>query len=350
MLSKKGWFIATVCCVILPVLFVCFSIAEYMFSQHKSVGMISACKESESKYVMETGEYKEHDECYARMFNLLLPYLLVYDVKLKDPSLPMDFIRLDKDSKYNVPKFVIGKTEALIGYGVGRTCRFEDNYQRIFEKPAYAYDCGNLTNICKTAKFQPECVGTGKNATTYKSATEYTHPKVEDTQIHEFIDEMEQIGLGGKKKVFVKMNIVGAEDKVMKGILKHSGKIPVIVLYIHIKNPEMMINKFKTLDMLNKKYYLVARSIVPVGKVKTIIKPPVFSNKYVKGEYSRNISLTYINKKLVEDAHISCSQDDTFNYFDIDRLKDDKTNRNMHISWVVAASEKLKQWFGISYE
>jgi hypothetical protein len=283
------------------------------------------------------------------MFNLLLPYLLVYDVKLKDPSLSLDFIRIDKDSIYNVPKFVIGSTKALIGYGVGRTCRFEDNYQRMFEKPSYAYDCGNRTNICKTAKFEPECVGTGRNATTYKSANDYTHPKIGDSQIHEFIDKMEQIGLGGNKKVFLKMNIVGAEDKVMKGILKNSSKIPVIVVYIHIKNPEMMINKFKTLSMLNQKYYLIARSIVPVGGVETLIEPPLFSNKYVQGEYSRNISLTYINKKLVKDAHISYNQDDTFDYVDIDRTRE-RADRNMHISWVVAATEQLKQWFGISYE
>lgn len=328
-------------------------VSDYLISQHESASMVKKCYKSKATFTMGEPGFNDPDECYANMFNLLLPYLLVHKVELKDKT-PVEFILVDsKRSLYNVPTFATDKTDALISYGVGRTCLFEDNYKRKFKKPAYAYDCGNETNICEAAKFEKECVGTGKNAVKYNSAKDFIHPEDSTLKIHEYSDKIKAIGLDGKD-VLLKMNIVGAEDKVIDGILQESDHIPVILMYIHIKSPKMMVKKFKTLSKLNEKYVLVARTVVPVKKVVVQIEPPIFSNKYVTGQFSRNISLTYINKNLIKSSYIPLNQVDTIDSYAIDRKqhkqKKKEDMQKMNIKWVVVVGEPLRKMFGIRYE
>ena len=347
-------FLKVIFCILFTIVFfigccVCIKIGLYMNEQRSAYKDIKKCYDSNAKYIMETKELNDPLGCYPKMFNLVLPYLLTYKVKLKN-NVPLNYVYIDKDSTYYIPEFAIESAAALIGYGVGRTCKFEDNYVELFKKPVYAYDCGNLTNICAKAHFEPQCVGTGENALTYRSAKDFDHTKVKDNQIHEYGDKIKELGLENKQ-VLLKLNIVGAEDKVMDGILRYSDNIPVILLYIHYKNPKMMINKLKTLKTLNEKYYLVARKNVPVKGVVLEIKPPLFSNKYVEGYYSRNVTLTYINKNLVEKAYLPFDQNDNVEFkVMVDKYKEKDLNQYMKINWVVVAFEKLKKLFGLSYE
>jgi len=344
----KNTLIIIILIILLPILFIAIRVGIYLYDQHKNFEMRDECYVADASYRMETKEMHDPAGCFAKMFDLVQPLLLLYKVKLKN-DIPLNFLMIDDQSVYYVPEFAVNYTDALISYGVGRTCTFEDNYNMLFNKPAYAYDCGNKTNICKKAHFEPQCIGTGVNALTYKTVWDFKHPTLKDNQIHELKDKLKELKLDDKQ-VLLKMNIIGAEDKVMKGVLENSDNIPVILLYIHYKNPKMMIKKLKTLKALNEKYYLVAKTNVPVANVILKIAPPLLSDKYVEGYFSRNFTLTYVNKNLVEKAYIPLNQDSRIQYEDKVPPRHEYIHQYVKINWVVVVAERLRQIFGISYE
>lgn len=229
---------------------------------------------------------------YQETFDEIASKLMVYDAKIKDK--PLEFIRLgkDHDGGYVVPVEAVEASDALIGYGIADDISFEREFSQRFDKPSFGFDCGvqNIETGDSRCHFFSECIGTSK----YLFSNQ-----VSSGHISTFSNQLQRMGLIGKK-IFVKMDIEGAEFDVIDDILSHVKNITGIVLEIHIsnRNPKRAL---ETLSSINDHFILVH------------LHGNNFSNSYFKTRYSSHsipevFELTYINKNLLSSYKISKNQ------------------------------------------
>lgn len=332
-------------------IYIFVQVAIYLNFQHKNYLMKDECNSSE---YTEKQRIKEPKGCYNRMYSLLLPELLIYNVKFKD-NRKVEFYAIDSDSSYLVPHFVTKDSDALIGYGVGQTCHFEDNFAKFFQKRTYAFDCAHNSVPCINAQFEPECIATDKYM--LKDPNDYWVRKrgeqISSGKIHYFKDKLKQLKLSDKK-VYLKMDIAGAEDEALPEILENSDNIVAISVIMHIDNAKNLVDKIETLKLLNEKFFLVTRRDIAIPEVDETIKKrhrKFIPLKYMKGIVDTRLSLTYINKNLVDKYYIPLNQDSNESHIELDPYIDNVIYYpESGISWVVVVADKFKKWFDIDFK
>ncbi|MCR4555245.1 MAG: hypothetical protein K5766_00325 [Alphaproteobacteria bacterium] len=170
--------------------------------------------------------------------------LAVYDVEVQNQ--PLKFVRLgrDNDGGYVVPVAALELSDALMGYGIGDDISFERDFSQRFDKPSFGFDCGvqNIETGDSRCHFFSECIGTSKCLFSNQ---------VSSGHISTFSNQLQRMGLIGKK-IFVKMDIEGAEFDVIDDILSHVKNITGIVLEIHIsnRNPKRALETLSSLMII----------------------------------------------------------------------------------------------------
>jgi len=229
---------------------------------------------------------------YQNTFDKIAARLVVYDAKMN--NIPLEFIRLGRnnDGGYVVPIAALESADALMGYGIADDISFERDFSQRFDKLSFGFDCGvqNIKTDDSRCHFCSECIGTSKYL--YKDQTSSGH-------ISSFSEQLQRLKLTNKK-VFIKMDIEGAEFDVMDDILKHMGNVTGMVLEIHIPhgNPEKVL---KTLSALN-------RHLVLVHLHGNNYSDSYFDTKYSSEPIPKVLELTYINKNLLSFYEISKNQ------------------------------------------
>ncbi len=229
---------------------------------------------------------------YQETFDKIASKLVVYDAKVKDA--PLEFVRLgrDNDCGYVVPVAALELSDALMGYGIGDDISFERDFSQRFNKPSFGFDCGvrNIETGDSRCLFFSECIGTSKYLFS---------DQVSSGHISSFSDQLQRLGLSDKK-VFIKMDIEGAEFDVMNDILKYSQNITGMVLELHIPygSPEQALRTLMSLD----------RHFVLVHLHCTNLSLDYFKTKYAKNCVPSLLELTYINKNLLSSYKISKNQ------------------------------------------
>ncbi len=229
---------------------------------------------------------------YQNTFDKIASELVVYDAKVN--NIPLEFIRLGRnnDGGYVVPVAALKSADVLMGYGIADDISFERDFSRRFDKPSFGFDCGvqNIETEDSRCHFCSECIGTSQYL--YKN-------QLSSERISSFSQQLQRLGLMNKK-IFIKMDIEGAEFDVMDDILKYAQNITGIVLEIHIpyNDPKKVL---KTLSELSHCFILVH------------LHGNNCSNFYFKTEHSTHpvptvLELTYINKNLVDFYEISNNQ------------------------------------------
>lgn len=229
---------------------------------------------------------------YQEIFDKIASMLAVYDVEVQNQ--PLKFVRLgrDNDGGYVVPVEAVEASDALIGYGIADDISFEREFSQRFDKPSFGFDCGvqNIETGDSRCHFFSECIG---------NSDHLMWDQVSSGQIHSFYDQLRRFGLIDKK-IFIKMDIEGAEFDVMDDILKYAQQIMGIVLEVHTPSDDPI----KTLKLLSS----LKRYFVLVHLHGTNLSINHFKTKYAKNVVPTVLELTYINKKLLSSYKISKNQ------------------------------------------
>lgn len=237
-------------------------------------------------------------------FKKLIPHFIVYKAYVNFK--PIEFVRLglDASSQYFVPYYALEKSDAVIGYGVLHDIDFEDWYSREYNRPSYAFDCGisesprdDTTPLCH---FASECLGTDECILPWLKSSK---------KIHTFPEKLKELNLE-KKPIYVRFD-TGAEavPHIMDDILANSDYITGISFVIHCDDGKTTALMEKLLPEIEKNFILVARHTHPCHKLK-------FQVPKTRHYFGMGMSLSYVNRNLVDSYHIKLNQDT--NDFDYD--------------------------------
>jgi len=197
------------------------------------------------------------------------------------------------DGGYVVSKESLEKSDILLGYGIADDNVFEDNFSLKYQRPSYGFDCGieNIRSKSELFHFKPICIANADSL--YKT-------QKNSQNILSFREQVEKFGLGNKR-IFIKMDIEGAEYEAMQQILEYSDQLTGIALELHIWNESMVKDAIDLLERINEQFYLI--HIHGNNYAKYII-----SSDNIKGRMPSILELSFINKNMVQDAKISSNQ------------------------------------------
>ncbi len=243
------------------------------------------------------GEDPAGIECYSFRYRKLLPHFIMYNATANKK--PLKFFKLGwiESTVYIVPYHALEKSEALIGYGILDDISFEERYSKLFNKPSYAFDCGTESISINEPKctFQSECIGTD----------EYVLPQLTSSKkIHSFSKKLKELGLENKP-IYIKMDIAGAEPFVIDEILKHSKNITGISIVVHCDESSQIPLVVEMLKKFDKDFVLVIRQTHYLHQK---LHPVYMHLPNTKKQFGRAMSLTYINKNIIDSYHIRLNQ------------------------------------------
>lgn len=324
--------------VILIVLFA--SVLHYFAVQQNNEKSVEFCRKNIENFrdIIESNEDLNSDiigitnistGCYCKMYTRMLPRLLVYKVKNNNKNL--EFIR-PAHNEYVVPTIVLQKADAYISYGIADDIDFEYVISKLYKKNLYAFDCG-VKNISKGNEylyFKSECIGNDNFILK-------DFGQISSGQIHTFKEKLKELNLNDKK-VYLKMDIAGAELDVIPSIIKYYKNLTGMSVVIKYDNSDEIIKVEKLLRDIEKEFVLVARNEMPGKKY--------CKCAYKNGHLSGVVSLTYINKEYVDKKYIPFKQsyNERTDYKQLYKLGDYMTK--FDVSWILIFAEKSKQLFG----
>jgi len=321
-----------------------FKLMLYWYVQHQNGLAFETCKNDKTEITYNTAPKKDgvlynntdsvfnnSDSCFCKMYNLLLPELLVY--KVKSDNKDLEFVRFSWDS-YIIPTIVMEKADFFISYGTAYNILFEDNLSAFYNKRLFAYDCGvdSLDDLLENNKniiFGSECIGTDKFILTNLG-------QVSSQKIHTLGQKLKELK-AEDKKIFMKMDIAGAEIEVIPDIVKYADNLTGISLVIRLDSTDRVAQFKDLIKLFDKDFILVARNGIRGESYQGC------KCRYMKGEISNSIALSYINKNLVDKKYLPIRQD----YHKNDSFK---TIYGLFpslppytIDWEVVVTEKLKE-------
>jgi len=218
--------------------------------------------------------------------------LTVYSVY--DANGPIKLVRngRDGDGGYIVPEEALKQADALIGYGVADDISFEEEFSNKYGKESYGFDCSvkSIDIKNKLTHFIPECIGTDK----------FLYGNARSSNITSFAQQLQNLNLVGKK-LFIKMDIEGAEFEALPEILKDAKDITGVTMEIHFyQRRDRVSNALKLLSLLEQDFFLVHAHGNNCCNT--------FTTKNSKGSVPRVLELSYINKSLVLKAEVAKDQ------------------------------------------
>lgn len=222
----------------------------------------------------------------------LVQKFLVY--KAYDQDGELNFIRhgQEHDGGYVTPIKALEKADILLGYGIADDNSYEDQFSLKYNKPSYGFDCGieHIKSASPLFTFVSQCIADDKFL--------YNDYKT-NGKIRSFEQQIKALDLE-EKKIFIKMDIEGAEYAAFDSILKHSKNITGIVLEVHFRKAEK--DAIELLQKLEKDFILVH-----VHGNNCCVKRGLKTSNNT-GVVPTVVELSYINKNLVTKYELSDNQ------------------------------------------
>lgn len=206
-----------------------------------------------------------------------------------DEQGPIKLIRLGRsyDGGYVVPEIALERSDAVLGYGVSDDISFEEDFSNKYNKNSYGFDCSidkiDIEN--SLVRFIPECIASGD---TSKSKNNFST----------FKQQIQKLGLENKK-LFIKMDIEGAEYDAFPDIIDYSENITGIAMEIHTN--EGLEKALSLISTINQNFYLV-------NLHENNCHGKTFTAPNATGEISELIQLSFINRNLIKKASLSDDQ------------------------------------------
>ena len=304
---------------ILTFVYFTYVLLEYLNVQKHNYSQIKFCS-------------NEKQDCFNKMFELILPELLIHKVKINSKT--PELLRLDWSARL-MSDYALSNADVLVSYGVGDDLTFENTYIKNMKKPVYAFDCGvtNPPYAENGCNFYSECIETDTFITEDKD--NYKLKKV-----HTYKEMIDRLNLSDKK-IFIKMDIIGAEKLAIPQILDFSDNITGMVICFYFSDTNKVIEAIPVLEKLNKKFVLISRI-----SDSTWTCPINIKSKYFKGNSCNYLfALSYVNKNLVDKDEIPFQQKTTelYKHKSICDIKYRPIIDN-DISSIVVIVEKLKRF------
>ncbi len=292
---------------------------EYRYTQNKNIDMIEYCTVNNEKYV------NSNNTCFEKLYALMVPKLLTYKVKYKGRDVNFKIF----PPSYAIPYEIARDTDVMLGYGVLHDMDAEEMYSSLFKKPSYGFDCGvkNFKSKNSLVHFESSCIATDEFILDDKNFNQ-----VSSGDIHKFKQKLDELNLNNKK-IIVKMDIAGAEYKALSDIIKYSDNVDIIAVAFHFYDSRYIADALKSFDKLSKDYVLIARSEHPVIDASHIGK-----SRYIKKDVNAYTTLTFVNKKIVDNILLSWKQI-SYGGYDKDNILKYKPTT---ISKIVVLNQKLK--------
>lgn len=228
-----------------------------------------------------------------KLLDQLVPHLKIYTVSDEKGVIPLKRIGRDYDGGYVVAEKSLKMADVLMGYGIADDPSFEEAFSDIYQKPSYGFDGGveNITSKNKLFTFLRESISSDKFL--YGGQTS-------SGKVSTFGQQVARLKLRNKK-IFIKMDIEGAEYEAFVDILPYASQITGIVLELHFKSLESIKKAINLLSHIEQNFLLIhihANNACGGG---------FFSNQ-AKGKIRYMLELTYINKNLVTHFEVSKNQ------------------------------------------
>lgn len=222
----------------------------------------------------------------------LVPHLKTYIVYDQNGLIPLKRVGRDYDGGYVVPEKPLQVADALLGYGIADDPSFEEAFSDTYKRPSYGFDGGveSVPSKNKLFTFFRECISSDQFLYGNQSSS---------GKVSTFTQQLNRLGLN-HKKVFVKMDIEGAEYEAFPDILRHADQITGIAFELHFRSLEALRKAVALLKELDQRFLLVHVHGNNSGKT--------FSAKGMTGKIPYLLELTYINKNLVTRFEVSQNQ------------------------------------------
>ncbi len=216
---------------------------------------------------------------------------LLSTYKVYSNNQPLELIRLgrENDGGYVVPELALKAADVLLGYGIADDISFEEEFANAYKKPSFGFDCGvkSIKSNSNLFTFIDECIG----SESFLYSTQDSSNKISS-----FNSQVKNLNLENKK-IFIKMDIEGAEYIAFEDILKHSKKITGIAMEIHIMNHDTLKKAINLLSNMTQDFILVHIH-------GNNCSPYYFTSKSSNGELPNILELSFINKSLIDNYHV----------------------------------------------
>ena len=230
----------------------------------------------------------------APIYENLVSLLKIYTAN--DENGPLELVRHGKenDGGYVTALKALKQADVLLGYGIANDNSFEDQFSLTYNKPSYGFDCGieHIDSKSKLFTLVKECIVS--DAFLYN--TENSNNKVTS-----FDEQLTNLNLKNKK-LFIKMDIEGAEYDAFPGIIKHKENITGIVLEIHFKDIKSTKKALALLKLLEESFVLTH------VHGNNFASNTGFSTTKSLGVIPNVLELSYVNKTLVKNYNLSTVQ------------------------------------------
>lgn len=291
---------------------IALGVIQYRDFLKENAKEISACTMSNDDYFdCEKGI----DNCYKKMYNLLIPHLLVNKAYADGKPLKFEILL----PSYVCPTVALEQSDALMSYGVFQDMLAENKFVNLYDAPSYSFDCGissyKLEN--ENCHFESSCIGTDEFILKEEN-------QISSGKIHTFAQKLKELKLDNKM-VFVKMDIAGAEGYILPDLIKSADNITGMSICFRFKTAKEILKDISVLEEIEKDFVLVARAD---HSFRSINKKTC---RYMSGDFSEVIVLTFINKNLIDRYHLDFNQTSTqtfdkgLNWFKQEPTKIDET-------------------------
>lgn len=288
---KKKILFAILSILLATLAYFTYVFAEYFYRQNENKKMVQYCSQNDTK------------ECYDRMFELMLPELLLYDAFIDNK--PVELIKIDEEQSRIDSYYSLKNANAMLGYGVYFTTNYEENYSELFDKNSYTFDCGVHSYKPNHEKcyFYSECIASDKFLIFDHMFTKQM--QVSSGSVHTLNDKLLELNLKGKN-VFVKMDVAEADVVAIPELVKNSDSIIGVNLALYLSSPSAIIERIPVIQELNKDFILIARNL-PYRHTNADYE--IINSKYYRYiQDARYMYLSYINKKFVQKYFVSLNQ------------------------------------------
>ncbi len=231
-----------------------------------------------------------HQQALDRLTRDLRVYS-VYDSKgLIEPKR----LGRNNDGGYVFPAKAAEVADILMGYGIADDPSFEEDFSRQYNKPSFGFDCGvaAVKSDSPLFKFTPQCIASDEFV--YKG-------QQSNKNTASFEQQVKDIG-AENKKIFIKMDIEGAEYQALDEILRSPKNITGIVLEIHFLDYPSTLEAIKLLEKLKKDFILTH------VHGNNFVNHLCYTSLFALGSIPPVLELSYINKNLVTKAEVAASQ------------------------------------------
>lgn len=266
----------------------CISLGIFGFNIKQKLSRINAKTRASSEKLERIENF-----LYLPLNEILVSHLKVYDVK--DENGPIELIRHGKnnDGGYIVATKSLNQADILLGYGIADDNSFENDFSLKYNKPSFGFDCGvsNSEGKSKLFTFISECIDSDSSL--------YGNQK-SSNNVSSFSSQIEKLKLQDKK-LFIKMDIEGAEYEAFKDILKYSKNITGITLEIHLGDGVIIQKAINLLKKLSDDFILIHVHGNNGGKA-------YFTTTNLLGVLPNIFQVTFINKSLITSSTLSENQ------------------------------------------